>query len=73
MSDFLSDVLADAEKRKLLAEILRLTAELVDIADPDGKTPLSLLTKAPPEPDEDEDEEDEDGDEEKLETEEKLA
>jgi len=35
----------------------------VDIAYSDGKTPLSLLTKAQKEPDEDdEDEDDEDGD-----------
>ena len=71
MTDILNEIWADAEKRRLFAQICILVAELVDVPEPDGKTPLTFKVPAPPAP-KDEDDEDDDGDE-KPETKEKLA
>ncbi len=71
MTDILNEIWADAEKRRLFAQICILVAELVDVPEPDDKEPVSLFpVPTPPGP---KDEDDDDGDDEKPETEEKLA
>lgn len=70
MTEILNDIWADAEKRRLFAQICRLVAELVDVPEPpDGKAPLALVNvPAPPKPKEEDDEdEDEDAQDEKPE------